>query len=158
MGQFERKIISFEVTVTEIFRQNKHNKLVISNSKVQMCGFMKFVYIVQNLILWLKTILCISLINIWFLVETYMKLIRNFRGCFDIFCIFLGNQSACFQKFSFLVAVTYCAFFDLFKLPVLDIWVFRVILFYKKSDAIRCTCYCFSGLLCMRISLAIGLH
>ena len=24
MGQFERKIISFEVTVTEIFKQNKH--------------------------------------------------------------------------------------------------------------------------------------
>ena len=39
MGQFERKIISFEVTVTEIFRLNKHNKLIISNSKVQMCGF-----------------------------------------------------------------------------------------------------------------------
>ena len=39
MWQFERKIISFEVTVTETFRQNKHNKLIISNSKVQMCGF-----------------------------------------------------------------------------------------------------------------------
>ena len=26
MGQFDRKIISFEVTVTEIFEQNKHNK------------------------------------------------------------------------------------------------------------------------------------
>ena len=30
MGQFEGKIISFEVTVTETFRQNKHNKLIIS--------------------------------------------------------------------------------------------------------------------------------
>ena len=57
MGQFERKIISFEVTVTEMFRPNKHNKPIISNGKVQMCGFyyfcgiMIFVYIVQNLIL-----------------------------------------------------------------------------------------------------------
>ena len=57
MGQFERKIISFEVTVTEMFRPNKHNKPIISNSKVQMCGnitfcgIMIFVYIVRNLIL-----------------------------------------------------------------------------------------------------------
>ena len=45
MGQFERKIISFEVTVTETFRQNKHNKLIISNSKVQMCQFYYFLWI-----------------------------------------------------------------------------------------------------------------
>ena len=44
MGQFERKIISFEVTVTEIFRPNKHSKLIISNSKVQMCGFYYFLW------------------------------------------------------------------------------------------------------------------
>ena len=42
MGQFERTIISFQVTVTEIFRQNK---LVISNSKVQICGFYYFLWI-----------------------------------------------------------------------------------------------------------------
>ena len=44
MGQFERKIISFEVTVTETFRQSKHNKLIISNSRVQMCGFYYFLW------------------------------------------------------------------------------------------------------------------
>ena len=45
MGQFERKIISFEVTVTETVRQNKHNKLIISNSNVQMCRFYYFLWI-----------------------------------------------------------------------------------------------------------------
>ena len=45
MGQFERKIISFQVTATEVFRQNKHNKFIISNSKVQMCGFYYFLWI-----------------------------------------------------------------------------------------------------------------
>ena len=45
MGQFERNIISFEVTVTETFRQNKHNKLIISDSMVQMCGFYYFLWI-----------------------------------------------------------------------------------------------------------------
>ena len=44
MGQFERKIISFEVTVTEMFRPNKRNKLIISNSKVQMCRFYYFLW------------------------------------------------------------------------------------------------------------------
>ena len=44
MGQFERKIISFEVTVTEIFRPNKHNKLIISDSKEQMSGFYYFLW------------------------------------------------------------------------------------------------------------------
>ena len=43
MGQFERKIISFEVTVTELFRQNKITNL--SNSKVQLCGFYYFLWI-----------------------------------------------------------------------------------------------------------------
>ena len=43
MGQFEKKIISFQVT--EIFRQNKHNRLIISNSKMQMCGFYYFLWI-----------------------------------------------------------------------------------------------------------------
>ena len=43
MGQFERKINSFEVTVTEMFRLNKH-KPIISNSKVQMCGFYYFLW------------------------------------------------------------------------------------------------------------------
>ena len=45
MGQFKRKIISFEVTVTEVIRQNKRNKLIVSNSKVQMCGFYYFLWI-----------------------------------------------------------------------------------------------------------------
>ena len=54
------------------------HSLIISNSQVQMCGFMIFVYIARNLILSLKTILCISLINIWFLIETYKKLLRLF--------------------------------------------------------------------------------
>ena len=49
MGQFERKIISFEVTVhwtvTEIFRQNKHNKLIVSNSKMEICEFYYFLWI-----------------------------------------------------------------------------------------------------------------
>ena len=111
MGQFERKIISFEVTVTESFRQNKHNKLIISNSKVQMCGFitfcgfMIFVYIVRNLILQLKTILCISLIYIWFLVETYKKLLRLFL---TYFAFFLKKPISLFSKFSFLKAAKYC--------------------------------------------------
>ena len=69
---------------------------------------MIFVYIVQNLILSLKTIVCINLINIKFLLETYEKLIRNLRCCFDIICIiFLRSQSK-IQKFSFLAAVTHC--------------------------------------------------
>ena len=48
MGQFERKIISSEVTVTEVFRQNrqnKHNKLMVLNSKVHTCGFYYFLWI-----------------------------------------------------------------------------------------------------------------
>ena len=45
MGQFERKIISFQVTVTEILRQNKRDKLIISNSRVHMCGFYYFLWI-----------------------------------------------------------------------------------------------------------------
>ena len=45
MGQFERKNISFEVSVTEFFRQNKHNKLIMSNSKVQMYLFYYFLWI-----------------------------------------------------------------------------------------------------------------
>ena len=45
MVQFKRKIISFEVILTELFRQKKHNKLIISNSKVQMCGFYYFLWI-----------------------------------------------------------------------------------------------------------------
>ena len=45
MGQFERKIISFQVTLTEISRQNKHDKLIKSCSKVQMSGFYYFLWI-----------------------------------------------------------------------------------------------------------------
>ena len=33
MGQFERKIISFEVTVTEIFKQNKHKLSVVQKTE-----------------------------------------------------------------------------------------------------------------------------
>ena len=77
MGQFERKI-PFEATVKELFRQNKHKELIISHSKVQMCGFMILVYSVLNLILQLKTSPCISLTNIWFLAETYKKCLRVF--------------------------------------------------------------------------------
>ena len=55
---FERKIISFEVTVTEIFKQNKH-KL-----SIQWCK--KTGHLICNTV------------NIWFLIETCEKLIRNF--------------------------------------------------------------------------------
>ena len=38
MGQFKRKIISFEATVTEIFKQNKHNKLsVVQKNEKNLC-------------------------------------------------------------------------------------------------------------------------
>ena len=36
MGQFERKIISFEVTVTDIFKQNKHKLSVVKNTEDSM--------------------------------------------------------------------------------------------------------------------------
>ena len=80
MGQFERKIISFEVTVTEIFKQNKHKLSVVQKTEHLICNTIHD----RN-------------IN-----QTYK------RGCFDIFCNFLRKQSACFQKFSFLEAVTHC--------------------------------------------------
>ena len=44
MGQFEQNIISFDVTATEIFRLNEHNKLIISDSKVQMFEFYYFLW------------------------------------------------------------------------------------------------------------------
>ena len=56
MGQFERKIISFEVTVTESFKQNKHKLSETFSDAKKLSIF----------------------INIWFLIETYKKLIRNF--------------------------------------------------------------------------------
>ena len=43
---------------------------------ITFCGFMIFVYIVRNLILSLETILCISLIDILFVIETYKKFFR----------------------------------------------------------------------------------
>ena len=70
---------------------------------ITFCGFMILVYIVRNLILSLKTIVSISLIKIWFLKETYKKLLRLFGHIL----YFLRYQSACFQKFSFLVTVTH---------------------------------------------------
>ena len=117
MGQFGRKIISFQVTKTDFFRQNKDNKhFPLSNNTfhfqiarcrcITFCGFMIFVYIVLNLILQQKTIPCISIINKWCLVEAYKKLIRNlsetFEAVFDIFCVVLRNLSACFSKIQFL--------------------------------------------------------
>ena len=65
---------------------------------ITSCGFMTFVYSVRSLILLLKTIKCISLINVWFLIETYKKRFGLFLHTLHVF----KKHISLFSKIQFL--------------------------------------------------------